>query len=154
MIKKIILFVSLIILICSCSTLKNKPTQQWDFEKYMIEAQKLTDAAKYTQSIKILETSMEKFPEQDNISVIYNIGYNYYKMKKYPDAISYMNKVISIFEERQYADIEKIENNKFVIMGNLIIEKIKTDKIDALDPYHVKEQIDTLPKKPKPDPIK
>lgn len=142
--KVLIYIFIIVILIGSCKTLSDKKKERkdiWDFDKYMMESQKLTTSEKYLQAIELLKEALVKFPDQDILGLIYNIGYNYYKLKNYDEAKGYFNNVIKSYEEKEYTDSQKREYQKYVILSNNLLSKIDKDIKDAKDPYHIEEEL-------------
>jgi len=141
--KKIInLFIIVLLIIFSCKTVdKTKQKEVWDFDKYMMEAQKLTSVEKYLQAIDLLNEALKKFPDGDVLGLIYNIGYNYYKLKNYDEAKGYFNNVIKSYEEKEYTMEQKRDYQKYVILSNNLLSKMKKDIEDAKDPYHIQEDL-------------
>ena len=108
----------------------------------MMESYKFTNSAKFQRAIDVLKEAIVKFPNEDILRLNYNIGFNYYKMKRYEDAIGYFNLVIKLYEEKIGATDLNGEFRKYVILSNSILNKIDADKEDAKDPYHIREDIE------------
>ncbi len=143
MIKRLSCIIICLLILFSCKTLNKKAEKEiWDFDKYMMEAQKLTSAEKYLQAIDLLKEALNKFPEGDTMGLIYNIGYNYYKLKNYEEARGYFNNVIKSFEEKEYTDTQRREYQKYVILSNNLLSKIQKDIEDSKDPYHIQEELE------------
>lgn len=140
--KKIIYIFIFVILLFNCKTFdKNSQKEIWDFDKYMMEAQKFTNTEKYLKAIELLKEALVKFPNDDTLGLIYNIGYNYYKFKNYDEAKGYFNNVIKSYEEKDYTESQKREYQKYVILSNNLLSKIEKDIADLKDPYHIKEDL-------------
>ena len=136
------MILSILTIFWGCKTFqKNRPDSTWDFEKYMIEANRLANNEKYQSAIDVLKEITMKFPTESTLQVNYNIGFNYYKMKRYDEAKGYFNSVIKMYEEKESSEADKLENKKFVVLSNLVIDKIKNDIDDMKDPYHIEEDI-------------
>ncbi|HOJ63942.1 MAG TPA: tetratricopeptide repeat protein [Spirochaetota bacterium] len=139
---KAISYITIFILLVGCKTVdKKKEKEVWDFDKYMMEAQKLTSNEKYLQAIDLLKEALTKFPEQDVLGLIYNIGFNYYKLKNYDEARGYFNSVIKSYEEKEFTNEQKREYQKYVILSNNLLSKIDKEIMDAKDPYHIQEEL-------------
>jgi outer membrane protein assembly factor BamD (BamD/ComL family) len=134
---------------------KEKYLESDNIEIWLLTAQERTNQKKYRDAISILNEILNKFPGEEILSVNYNIGYNYYKLRNNDEATSYFNRVISLFENTQL-DIKAIqENRKYVILAGLILDRIEEDKKARRDPYHVQEDIENFrknrPQRPKRD---
>ncbi|HNZ27348.1 MAG TPA: hypothetical protein PLG34_02105 [Spirochaetota bacterium] len=140
---RVIMLFCITIVMFGCKTIEQKKNEEkWDFNKYMMESQNLTSAERYLKSIDLLKEAAIKFPDGDLMGINYNIGYNYYKLKRYDDANGYFNLVIKSYEEKPFTDAEKQEYQKYVILSNIIIEKAKKDIEEAKDPYRIKEEME------------
>ncbi|HOF00031.1 MAG TPA: hypothetical protein PK385_02960 [Spirochaetota bacterium] len=140
---RVIMLFCITLVMFGCKTIEQKKNEEkWDFNKYMMESQNLTSAERYLKSIDLLKEAAIKFPDGDLMGINYNIGYNYYKLKRYDDANGYFNLVIKSYEEKPFTDAEKQEYQKYVILSNIIIEKAKKDIEEAKDPYRIKEEME------------
>lgn len=140
---RVIMLFCITLAMFGCKTIEQKKIEEkWDFNKYMMESQNLTSAERYLKSIDLLKEAAIKFPDGDLMGINYNIGFNYYKLKRYDDANGYFNLVIKSYEEKPYTDAEKQEYQKYVILSNIIIEKTKIEIEEAKDPYRIKEEIE------------
>ncbi|HPO50066.1 MAG TPA: hypothetical protein PLO89_07035 [Spirochaetota bacterium] len=140
--KYFFILVTFAFFLAGCKTTdKSEQNKIWDFEKYMVEAKRLANGGKYQQAISLLKETLVKFPDEDVLSINYNIGFNLYKLKKYDDAKSYFNIVIKMFEEKEFSEAERLENKKFVVLSTLVIDKIKNDIDEQKDPYHIQDDI-------------
>jgi outer membrane protein assembly factor BamD (BamD/ComL family) len=145
-------------LITGCKSMQNvKNTTDWDLDRYMNEAQKLSNKDDFKGAVALLKEACVKFPDEDLVPITYNIGFYYYKMKKHDDATGYFNNVIKQFESGDFSEAQKIEDRKFVALSTIIIDKMKKDKEYAKDPYAVKEDLEknkkvTAKKEPVPGP--
>jgi len=154
--KNLIIIVTAIVLftLCGCKSrdVMKQDKTEWDYEKYMVESYYQTNGGHYDKAIGLLTEAMVKFPDDDILGLIYNIGYNYYKKKNYPEAQGYFNRVITMYEEQIGAIDEEGEYRKYVILSTSMLTKIDADKEDAKDPYHVKDDIAQRRKlRPKPN---
>ncbi len=140
---RVIMLFCITLVMFGCKTIEQKKIEEkWDFNKYMMESQNLTSAERYLKSIDLLKEAALKFPDGDLMGINYNIGFNYYKLKRYDDANGYFNLVIKTYEEKPFTDAEKQEYQKYVILSNIIIEKTKVEIEEAKDPYRIKEEIE------------
>jgi tetratricopeptide (TPR) repeat protein len=143
---KKIFFISIIffVFLSSCTTLKTAKVDKntWDFEKYILESFKLTNSGEYQKAINLLKEAVEKYKDDDIILINYNIGFNLYKMKKFDDAKGYFTTVINLYDTADLSESQKLEDKKFKILSNSLIDKMEIDKADTKDPYHVQEDID------------
>lgn len=157
--KKNIFFMILTLLFfinCETITVKKDKKEKYEdsdnIEVWLLTAQGKTNNRRYKDAINILNEILVKFPGEEILSVNYNIGYNYYKLRNNDEAISYLNRVISLFENTQFDTQGILENRKYVILAGLILDKIEKDKLDRKDPYHVKEDLEQIrknrPKRP------
>ncbi len=118
-----------------------------------MEAQRFSNMGRYDRAIELLEEIYVKFPSENSLPIDYNIGFNLYKKNEIEKAISCFNKVIKDFENNKgFSEAQRVENQKYVILSQVILNKIEQDAKDRLDPYHVKEDIEKNKKlKPQPD---
>ena len=113
-----------------------------DFEKLILNAQEMTNRGRYIEAINILNDGFERFPDTDVLTLNYNIGFNYYKMKDFDDAKKYFNRVINLFENNQSKTTQELENErKFVILSGQMLDRIQKDIDAKIDPYHIKEDV-------------
>ncbi len=145
-IRNLILTLFLIIILFNCSTIKTKKELTYDFDQLFSMAQDNTIRGKYQTAINMLNDLLVKYPYQDILAINYNIGYNYYKQNKTEDATKYFNLVITQFETVATNDTFIAENRKFVVLSEVILEKIKKEAEDKKDPYHVKEDLEKTKK--------
>jgi len=152
-----VLFCILVFIFSSCSTIrnmrKNKPDDTWNVDKYILEAQRFCNAGRYDKAIELLEEIYVKFPSENPMPIDYNIGFNFYKKKAFEKASACFNKVIKDFENnKNFSEAQRVENQKYVILSQAILEKIEQDAKDRKDPYHIQEEIDKNKKlKPQPE---
>ena len=140
--KRNLFIIFIFILLLSCKTLKvNTSEEEKSFDKMFLETQKFTNKEKYRKSIELLNEIMIKFPEEKTLSINYNIGFNYYKLRNYNEARTYFNRVIKLFETSEYTQQEMNEHRKFIILSRIILEKMEEDKEQQKDPYHIKEDL-------------
>lgn len=155
--NKIITVMLVIAALCTFSGCKNRDVMkqdktEWDYEKYMVESYYQTNAGHYDKAIGLLTEAMIKFPDDDILGLIYNIGYNCYQKKDYPEAQGYFNRVIKMYEDQIGALDESGEYRKYVILSTSMLAKIDADKEDAKDPYHIKDDLAQRKKlRPKPN---
>ena len=156
--NSIFLMVLFIFFFISCETLavKNPKKEKYEdsdnIEVWLLTAQERTNNKKYKGAIILLNEILAKFPGEEILSINYNIGYNYYKLRNNDEATRYLNRVISLFENTQF-DTEAIqENRKYVILAGLVLDRIEEDKKALKDPYHVQEDMEEFrrnrPKRP------
>ena len=149
------------IIFVSCKTIvakdkkKEKHLESDNIEIWLLTAQERTNKKRYKEAISILNEVLNKFPGEETLSVNYNIGYNYYKLRNNDEATSYFNRVISLFENTQFDEQGIQENRKYVILAGLILDRMEEDKKARRDPYHIKEDIEEFrrnrPQRPKRD---
>jgi outer membrane protein assembly factor BamD (BamD/ComL family) len=156
--RKIVVLLLVLFSLVNCVSNKNKKTVEnpVDFDGWIMKSQAMTNRGKYLEAVNILNETMVKFPDTETLNLNYNIGYNYYKLKKYDDAKRYFNRVISFFESNSSKSQEDIEENrKYVVLSGLMLDRIQKDFEAMKDPYHVleelaeKEQSKVSPKKKK-----
>ncbi len=141
MFKKISLFIVISLLILGCETVKNTKPVVLDFDHYFLKAQDLSNRGKYLKAIDALHETEKKFPNVEVLSIAYNLGYNYYRLNRIPEAKQQFNKVITIFESNTFSDAYVQENRKFVVLSGIILDKIEKEKEQAKDPYHIQEDL-------------
>ena len=157
--KKNIFFLLLILFIfMNCNTMADKNNKKERYEEsdnievWLLTAQEKTNNKKYKEAISILNEILLKFPGQEILSINYNIGYNYYKLKNNDEASRYLNRVISLFENAEFDSQGIQENRKYVILAGLVLDRMEEDKKARKDPYHVQEDIEEFkrnrPKRP------
>jgi len=152
-----ILLCILIFILSSCATIRNirrvKPDDSWNIEKYLLEAQRFSNAGRYDRAIELLEEIYVKFPEENSMPIDYNIGFNLYKKKNNEKAIACFNKVIKDFENnKSFSEAQRLENQKYVVLSQVILQKMEQDINDRKDPYHIREDIEKNKKlKPQPE---
>jgi tetratricopeptide (TPR) repeat protein len=141
--KKSFFYLILLFLIFSCVTkVKKEAEKPNDFEKLILNAQEMTNRGKYLDAIAILNDGFERFPDTDVLTLNYNIGFNYYKLKNYDDAKKYFNRVINLFENNQSKNSQETnDDRKFVILSGVMIDRIQKDIEAKTDPYHIKEEV-------------
>lgn len=161
--KKILLLPILLLLILSIFNIntveiKNKEKEKYreseNIEVWLLTAQERTNVRKYKEAIEILNEILVKFPDKETLSINYNIGYNFYKLKNYDEAQSYLNRVVSLFENSQLKSEEIYENRKYVILAGIVIDRIEKDKVSRRDPYHVQEDLKEMEKRRPKRPVK
>lgn len=138
--KKFILYVILIFFI-SCQTIGKKENIASDFDQMLNNALTLTNRGYYKKSISILQEIENKFPDREYIAIKYNLGFNYYKLNNFDEAKKNFKLVINYFEELKDSVLIE-ENRKFVVLSEIILNKI--EKLPELkkDPYHIKEDLE------------
>lgn len=127
-------------LLFSCKTLKEVDKSMWDSEKYILEAQKLSNKERYKKAIEMLEEMTAALPGQDEITLNYLIGFNYYNLKQYDKAKTYFETVKVMFESRVFTEIQREEYKKFVVLADSLLSKIEEDQ-GTFDPYHIQEDL-------------
>ena len=152
----LILFSILVFILSSCSfmrIMRIKPDDNWNIDKYLLEAQRASNAGRYDRAIELLEEIYVKFPSENSMPIDYNIGFNFYKKNLYEKATACFNKVIKDFENnRAFSEAQRVENQKYVILSQVILQKMEQDVKDRKDPYHIKEDIEKNKKlKPQPE---
>ena len=142
--KKILVLILIATLFAGCKTVTKTTDDKstWDMEKYILESFKLTDSGKYNDAIGLLNAALVRFSDDDIILINYNIGFNYYLLKKYDDATSYFNTVINLYTTSKLSEAQKIDDKKFHTLSNIMIEKISIEKEELKDPYRAKEDIE------------
>ena len=134
----------------SCVSTGNLITKksEWTFDNYLLEIQKNTSNQRYNRAILLLHELQLAFPEQEKIMVNYLIAYNYYCVKGYVVARNHFTKVKELYNNLENQG-EIAENEKFVVLSDLVISKI--DDAEAhFDPYRVREEMESKGKKLKP----
>ncbi|OHD13960.1 MAG: hypothetical protein A2086_08605 [Spirochaetes bacterium GWD1_27_9] len=132
----------IVFLLIGCKSLeRGKPDPTWDFEKYMLESQRYTTSEKYFKAVDLLKEAIAKFPNEDLVAINYNIAFNYFKLRRFEEATSYFNSVIKLFEEKDFSEAQKMENKKFVLLSNIVLDRIKVILEELKDPYHIQEDI-------------
>jgi|GEM_PF-1303829 len=140
--KTLYLFFLFIFLISSCKTLyKRKNLTEDNFERWLITAQEFTNLGRYRKALDILFETRKVFPDTEEIAVVYNIGFNYYKLKNFKEAKKYLNDVKTLFESNSNEQFV-YDNRKYDVLADVIMEKMNLFREDLLDPYHIKDQID------------
>ena len=132
----------LVIILFSCASLKKrKELTEDNFDKWLITAQEYTSMGRYNKALNLLFETRKIFPDTEEISITYNIAFNYYMLKRFKEAKTYLNKVKNLFQNN--TDEQFVyENRKFDVLADTLIEKINKRKEELKDPYHIKEQID------------
>ena len=159
--KKIIFLLILFLfffIACETVTVKKSKKEKYEdsdnIEVWLLTAQDRTNSKKYKDAINLLNEILIKFPGEEILSINYNIGYNYYKLRNNDEATRYLNRVISLFENTQF-DTEGIqENRKYVILAGLVLDRIEEDKKARKDPYHVQEDLEEFKRNRPKRPIK
>lgn len=158
--KKLSLLCILLLVLFSCKSQKDKLEDDklnWDYEKHILEIQKIINKGKYKDAIVQIEDLMVKYPGTDVFQLRYLIGYNYYSLKEFDTAKGYFEGLIQSFNNTDLPQEEKAINQKFVTLSTIILEKIEEEENEEFDPYHAKEEIEQFKKKrrrPKKDPKK
>ena len=138
--KILIIFLSILLIGCINSK-KQVKEEKDDFYLWLVKAQEYTNKEKYMKAIDLLNEAMIKFSDTEVLTINYNIGFNYYKLKKYGEAKRYLNRVTNLFETAGYSQVQISEYRKFVILSNILLEKIDENKKNIKDPYHIKEEM-------------
>ncbi|MCK4795755.1 MAG: hypothetical protein KAT05_00160 [Spirochaetes bacterium] len=138
--KILIIFLSILLIGCINSK-KQVKEEKDDFDLWLVKAQEYTNKEKYMKAIDLLNEAMIKFSDTEVLTINYNIGFNYYKLKKYGEAKRYLNRVTNLFETAGYSQVQISEYRKFVILSNILLEKIDENKKNIKDPYHIKEEM-------------
>ncbi len=85
--------------------------------EFVREAKSLVKKHKYLEAVEVLESGLEKFP--DNTKILYNLSKNYFRINNYTKSVNLL---------RQYIDKDK--NNKFAhyVMGASYFQMMKYEE--------------------------
>ncbi len=148
--KRLIVITFIITVFVGCKSIASTAEQKkaWDFERYVLDAQQNTNKQKYKSAIKSLFDVSVKYPNENKVTVNYLIGYNFYLLKNYVQAKKHLE-LVSSLNEVESVQGNLIENEKFVVLSRILLEKID-NQLKSFDPYHIKEDIEANKKvKPK-----
>ena len=92
------LFSLLPLLLVSCYTLTTKIEMESPKEIYFKKGQEYSSRGQYKEAISTYELFIERFP--DDVPYVYTaryeIGYTYYKSRKYPEAVKELTPLLSV----------------------------------------------------------
>lgn len=111
------------------------------FEKYIIEAQTFSNNEKYKKALNVLNEAISQFPDTNMIAMDYNIGFIYYKLRKYDIATKYFNAAITLYNKDEFSYSSQGEEKKFIILSRKLLTIIDKKKEGNKDPYHIQEDL-------------
>lgn len=119
------ILITALLLICFCVTMP-KDTDDWDQLKFKRQAQYYSEHGHYAIAIKLYQQIIDKFPDTSNTPYLYEIAFNYYKLRKFDSAQQYFRQIINKFETDEWSLKEKEE--KYLILTEIVMKKIEGNK--------------------------
>jgi outer membrane protein assembly factor BamD (BamD/ComL family) len=135
MIKKIILTVTALLLVFSCTTYDTTLEDNWTEEQFFKTAQQAYDQDDLDSALYFYEVYLLRYPQnyKKGIAAEYERAFILYKQKNYSQSINYFNAILEKYNSSPYAYLYP---EAYKILSEKVLENVKNQEaIHALSFY-------------------